>query len=111
MKIASYIFGAIAMLSLLLAYQQNRRERLIIHKLVADVCWAIHYFLLGAYGGVVPNIVGIFREIVFLKRDTSKPLKQGAGRFAGGHGRSLLSRAVCPALSLTNPLPLYLNNI
>lgn len=82
MKIASYIFGAIAMLSLLLAYQQSKRERLIIHKLVADACWAIHYFLLGAYGGVVPNIVGIFREIVFLKRDTSKRAKRGAGRFA-----------------------------
>ncbi|MBQ7720572.1 MAG: YgjV family protein [Clostridia bacterium] len=47
-------------------------------KLCADVCWAAHYFLLGAYGGMIPNAVGVFRELVFMQRDkkswAGKPL-------------------------------------
>ena len=46
-----YLHGAFAMISLFLAYQQKERRKLITCKLCADVCWAAHYFLLGAYGG------------------------------------------------------------
>lgn len=71
MNIVPQIFGAGAMAALFLAYQQKKRRNLIICKLCADVCWAVHYFLLGAYGGMVPNFVGIFRELVFMRRDKS----------------------------------------
>ncbi len=63
------VFGLGAMASLFAAYQQSARKRLIFCKLCADVCWAAHYFLLGAYGGMVPNLVGIFRELVFMRRE------------------------------------------
>lgn len=50
----------------------NKRKNLIICKLIADVSWATHYFCLGAYGGIVPNFVGIFRELIFVKREDKK---------------------------------------
>ena len=70
--IVAYLFGCIAILSLAFAYQQKKRKKIIINKLIADVCWAIHYSLLGAYGGVIPNAVGILRELTFIKRDEKK---------------------------------------
>ena len=71
-KIFIQIFGFGAMIFLYLIYQQKSREKLIIYKLCADLCWVFHYFLLSAYGGMIPNLVGIFREIVFVNRDSKK---------------------------------------
>ena len=69
-EVSVWVFGLGAMLSLFLIYQQKTRKRLIICKLCADVCWVLHYVCLGAYGGAVPNLVGIFRELVFVNRET-----------------------------------------
>lgn len=65
-------FGLCAMFFLFSVYQQVTRKRLIICKLCADLAWVVHYFLLGAYGGVIPNFVGIFRELVFVNKDKNK---------------------------------------
>ena len=62
-------FGLLGMLSLFWSYQQNERKRLIAGKLSADVMWVVHYLLLGARGGAIPNFVGIFREIIFMQRE------------------------------------------
>lgn len=72
MQILSWVFGLGAMAALFMLYQQNGRKRLLLCKLCADVCWVAHYFCLGAYGGMVPNFVGIFRELVFVQRDKSR---------------------------------------
>ena len=72
MDIAAQIFGLGAMVSLFLIYQQKSRKKLIFCKLCADVFWSLHYLCLGAYGGIVPNSVGILREIVFMQRDKKK---------------------------------------
>lgn len=56
------------MVSLFCIYQQKDRKRLIIFKLCADICWCVHYLCLGAIGGLIPNFVGIFRELVFVNR-------------------------------------------
>lgn len=71
-NIMAQLFGLGAMLSLFLIYQQQYRKKLIIYKLCADMCWVIHYLCLGAFGGAVPNFVGIFREAVFMQRETKK---------------------------------------
>ncbi len=72
LNILSWIFGAGGMLCLFLTYQQKKRGNLIKYKLCADVCWAVHYFCLGAYGGMIPNFLGIFRELVFAQRGKKK---------------------------------------
>lgn len=66
--IPAQLFGVGAMIALFSIYQQKERGRLIRCKLAADICWTLHYVLLGAYGGAIPNFVGIFRETVFLNR-------------------------------------------
>lgn len=72
MDIIIHTFGICAMLSLFLIYQQKSRRNIILCKLSADIFWVAHYFLLGAVGGMIPNAVGIFREIVFYNRNTQK---------------------------------------
>ena len=65
-------FGLCAMIALFCIYQQKSRRKLLICKLLADVFWVVHYFLLGAFGGMVPNFVGIFRELTFMQRDRKR---------------------------------------
>ena len=72
MFITAQIFGICAMIALFCIYQQKDRKKLILCKLCADVAWSVHYFCLGAYGGIVPNFVGIFRELTFVQRDRKK---------------------------------------
>lgn len=72
MNLLAQLFGFGAMISLFCIYQQKNRKKLILCKLCADLCWSVHYFCLGAYGGIVPNFVGIFREVTFMQRDKKK---------------------------------------
>ncbi|MBE7053182.1 MAG: YgjV family protein [Ruminococcaceae bacterium] len=72
MIIIANIFGLGAMLSLFLIYQQKQKKNMLYCKLSADICWIFHYFFLGATAGIIPNFVGIFRELVFVNRKTKK---------------------------------------
>ncbi len=66
------ILGIGAMISLFLIYQQRTRKKLLLCKLSADIFWIFHYFTLGATAGMIPNFVGVFRELVFVNRKRRK---------------------------------------
>ena len=66
------ILGLGAMISLFLIYQQKSRKKILMCKLSADIFWIFHYLSLGATAGMIPNFVGIFREIIFVNRKTKK---------------------------------------
>ncbi len=68
----AWIFGIGAMISLFISHPKKDRKGILIFKLGADLLWASHYFCLGAIAGVIPNFVGIFREVVFINRARSK---------------------------------------
>lgn len=70
--IIAQIFGLGAMFSLFLIYQRTSRKKMIIAKLSADVCWVVHYLTLGGIAGMIPNAVGVFRELVFINRKRKK---------------------------------------
>ncbi len=72
MKLIAQIFGLLAMAFLFFIYQQKKRKNMLIFKLSADICWVIHYLCLGGIAGMIPNAVGIFREIIFLYRNKKK---------------------------------------
>lgn len=72
MNIIVHLFGIGAMISLFLIYQQKSRKNIILCKLSADIFWTFHYFCLGAPAGMIPNLVGFFREIVFYNRNSKK---------------------------------------
>lgn len=67
-KLLPQLVGFCGMACLCLSYQQKKRERLLACKLGADALWVVHYLLLGAAGGAIPNFSGIFRELVFMQR-------------------------------------------
>ncbi len=64
-ELLPWLFGILGMVCLFMSYQQTKREMLLLCKMGADAMWVLHYLFLGAYGGAVPNFVGIFRELVF----------------------------------------------
>lgn len=66
------ILGLGAMISLFLIYQQKSRKKILFCKLSADIFWVLHYFSLDATAGMIPNFVGIFRELVFVNRKAKK---------------------------------------
>ena len=72
MKVVSIIFGLGAMLALFSIYQQKTRKGILLSKLLADVCWVVHYLCIGGTAGAIPNFVGIFRELVFANRKKHK---------------------------------------
>ena len=72
MQTVSIIFGIGAMLALFSIYQQKTRKGILISKLSADICWVIHYLCIGGTAGAIPNLVGIFRELVFVNRKKHK---------------------------------------
>ena len=71
-QILVWIFGAGAMISLFTIYQQTKRKNLITAKLCADVFWVGHYLCLGGIAGMIPNFLGIFRELIFIRREKDK---------------------------------------
>ena len=70
--ILAQLIGAFAMCSLFMTYQQKDRKGVLVGKLFADGFWTIHYFLLGAYAGMAPNMVAIVREFVYMQRGQKK---------------------------------------
>lgn len=72
MQAVSIIFGIGAMLALFSIYQRKTRKGILLSKLSADVCWVVHYLCIGGIAGAIPNLVGIFRELVFVHRKKYK---------------------------------------
>ena len=57
--------GILGILTNIIIYQQKTRKRLLIWKLISDVIWIMHYWLLGAYSAIAISVVAILRSIVF----------------------------------------------
>ena len=64
----AWFFGIGAMVSLFLSHQCKGRRGILFAKLCADVFWVAHYGTLSAFAGMIPNFVGIFRELVFINQ-------------------------------------------
>ena len=64
--IIGQLIGFVATVLCFLIYQQKDRKRILFVKLLADLTWMLHYFLLSAYSGVAICIISTIRAIVFL---------------------------------------------
>lgn len=69
LNILAQVLGLGGTYMLFTLYQQNDRKKLLLRKLCADALWGIHYVCLGAAAGAIPNIMGVFRETVFMNSD------------------------------------------
>ncbi len=67
-EITAHIFGIAGLVLAVIAYQCKRHKMTMIFKGAQELAFAVQYALLGAYTGVVMNILGCIRNIIFGKR-------------------------------------------
>ena len=72
MNLTGQIIGIIAIAISFLIYIQNSRFKIVFLKLVTDVLWVAHHFLISAYTASLTTFIAIVREIVFLRKDKNK---------------------------------------
>ena len=72
MKLVADILGILGILITVFVYQQKKREKMLLSKLILDLVWMLHYCFIGAYSGAVVAVIAAVREIVFVKRDPKK---------------------------------------
>lgn len=70
--IISQIIGFVAAALLLFSFQQRTHRRIVLMQFCSGLLFALQYLLLGAYEGMVGNIVGFSRSIAFCFRGKSK---------------------------------------
>ncbi len=70
--IISQSVGFIAAALLLLSYQQRTHKRIVAMQACSGFLFALQYLLLGAYEGMVGNVVGFARCIAYYFRGKSK---------------------------------------
>lgn len=72
MNIIIYILGAIGTILCVTCYHCSSRQNVLKMKFVADICWCVHYFLLGALSGCAVNAVCGVRELVYIYETNEK---------------------------------------
>lgn len=70
--IISQSIGLIAAALLLFSFQQRTHKRIVAMQFCSGLLFALQYFLLGAYEGMVGNIIGFTRSIAYCFRGKSK---------------------------------------
>ncbi|MBQ2847569.1 MAG: YgjV family protein [Clostridia bacterium] len=70
--IISQFIGFLAAAILLLSFQQKTHKRIVIMQACSGLLFAIQYFMLGAFEGMIGNVVGMARSISFSFRGKSK---------------------------------------
>ena len=74
MDILAQIFGIIAMICFILSFQFKKGTLIILAQLIGSVFYALQYALLSSlnntiYMGLLLNVIGILRALVYWKRD------------------------------------------
>lgn len=70
--IVSQLIGFVAAALLLLSFQQRTHRRIVVMQACSGFLFAVQYFMLGAYEGMIGNVVGFTRSIAYSFRGKSK---------------------------------------
>ena len=68
LDIIAQVIGVIAILANIYAVQKNTHFKIMFYKTVGSLLFALQYLLLGAYSGMVMDVIGSARNIVFAER-------------------------------------------
>lgn len=60
--------GMLAMAESFFIYQCHDRKKMIALKLVDDVLWTLHFFLIGGYTATLTTGIAIIRELIFFQK-------------------------------------------
>ena len=65
MYVVTQLFGITAVAMSLIIYSRKTRIKILAFKLVQDVCWFVHYLLLGTYPAAATSFLCISRSVVY----------------------------------------------
>lgn len=74
MVTVSYIFGLIAIMSLIISFQINNKKNLFKYQIISSFSSFFQYLLLGSLMGAFMNLVAGIRNVVFRKYDGKIPV-------------------------------------
>lgn len=69
MNLAGQFIGMAAMAFSVLSFQMNQHKKIMLMQMIATTLFGLQYFLLGAYTGMVLDIVATVRGFIFYHRD------------------------------------------
>ncbi len=72
MNLIAQAIGLVGMIMCLLCFHCTKHKQVLIVKLIADISWMIHYFLLRAFSGCAVNVICCIREVVYLFEKNEK---------------------------------------
>lgn len=73
-EIIAQIFGALALIAYIISTQIDDRHRVLRWRTVYSTVYALQYFFLGAYSGVLSSITPIARNIAYDKTKKRPPI-------------------------------------
>lgn len=71
--IIAQVFGVIALIILIISFQNNKKEKLLRLQMFSSLLYAIQYIFLKAYTGFSMNIICMIRNLFFNKFKNVKP--------------------------------------
>ena len=69
MELAGQILGWVSALLMCLSYQCKEHKKLLVAQTASTICICVSYCLLGAWSGMLLNIVCILRNLIIYKKD------------------------------------------
>lgn len=75
MILLAQIIGVFAVITFLLSYQQKKRKNIIVWNATSRILYILQYLILGAFEGVVLDILGTVSSVAAQKKD-SKIIKK-----------------------------------
>lgn len=71
-QIVAQSLGIIAFFIAVLSFQRKTQRGIMTMQIFSCFCFTVHFFILGAMGGFILNLIGFFRSAVYSFRKTHK---------------------------------------
>lgn len=68
MNVIIQILGGLGILASIISFQCKKHNQILFYRTLNEFIFAIQYILLGAYTGMMMNIIGCIRNIIFSKK-------------------------------------------
>lgn len=68
MDIIIQVIGGLGILAGFISFQFKKHNKILFFKTINEIIFAIQYFLLDAYTGMMMNVFGFIRNVLFAKR-------------------------------------------
>lgn len=63
------LLGVLGFIFSVISFQQNTQKRIVFMQFLANVSFAIHFYMIGAYTGSILNSIAIIRSFVYCFKD------------------------------------------